>query len=142
MKRTALVRKTPLAAKSPLTRTRFMSSRRKRVRTTAERLAQQAWKDAVGACMVCPAEGGSCVGPVQGHHAVSKQALKKRGLFAYLWDLRNKVDVCEHRHEQHTSGFKPIPRDLLPPAVFEFAGDVGLRWWLDRFYPATEAAAA
>jgi hypothetical protein len=85
---------------------------------------------------------GICRGPVQGHHAIEKQALKRRGLHRHLDDLRNRVPVCEHRHEQHTTRAKPIPRDVLPASVFEFAKELGLSWWIDRHYTAATAAKA
>jgi hypothetical protein len=78
---------------------------------------------------------------VQGHHAIGKQQLKRAGLRRFLWDRRNRVPVCEHRHEQHTTGYRPIERDLLPSSVFEFAAEIGLGWWLDRHYPVRRAAA-
>ena len=116
---------------------------RRRVRSAEEREASAAWKAAVGSsCSICPAEGGVCSGVIQGHHAISKQALKRRSLHAFLWDVRNKVDVCTFRHEQITTNAKPLPADLLPDAVWAFAADVGLTWWVERFYPSERAEVA
>lgn len=117
-------------------------ARRRAVRSIEEREASEAWKAAVGPCQVCPAEGGVCSGVVQGHHAITQQTLKNRGLHAWLWDTRNKVDVCTHRHEQITSAHKPLPRRLLPAAVFEFADELGLGWFLDKHYPFARVEAA
>lgn len=137
MKRSPMRRVTPLVSRTPIV------ARRRPARSLEERDASTAWKTAVGPCQVCPAEGGVCEGDVQGHHAITQQALKNRGLHASLWDTRNKVDVCTHRHEQITTSSKPLPRRLLPAAVFEFADELGLGWYLDRFYPfaVVEAAA-
>lgn len=78
---------------------------------------------------------------MQGHHAIAQQALKRRGLRAFLWDLRGKVDVCERRHSQHTTRVKPIPADLLPDAVWALAADLGLTWWVERMYPSSRVEA-
>lgn len=75
-----------------------------------------------------------CSGRIQGHHVVSKQALKKRGWHVFLWDTRNKLDVCEGRHAQHTDGVAAIPFELVPAAALEFARDLELEWYVERFY--------
>lgn len=93
------------------------------------------WRRDLGPCVVCPFEGGTCRGPVQAHHIVGAHTLRKRGLNAHLMDLRNRLSVCEHRHEQHTNGYRPIPRELLTMQVFEFADELGLGWYLDKHYP-------
>ncbi len=94
------------------------------------------WRRDLGPCVVCPHEGGKCAGPVQGHHVVAKELLKKRGLIGHLMDLRNRLSVCERRHAQHTNKFKPIPREVLPASAFEFADEFGLGWYLTKHYPA------
>lgn len=138
MKRTALTRKTRLRAHKPLRRSVILRATRRRRPTE---IVSEIWRRDLGGCAVCAAEGGECRGPVQGHHAVSRQVLREHGLIAAMSDIRNRVPVCEHRHEQHTTGYRPIPRELLPASVFEFAEEVGLGWWLDRHYPARRAAA-
>lgn len=92
------------------------------------------WRRDLGPCVVCPFEGGECAGSVQGHHVVSREALRKRGLLAYEMDLRNRLSVCERRHSQHTNKFKAIPREVLPASVFEFAAELGFSYYLDRHY--------
>lgn len=102
------------------------------------------WRRDLGPCAVCVHEGGTCRGQVQAHHVISQECLRKHGFSTRLMDLRNRLPVCEHRHEQHTNRFRPIPRELLPASAFEFADETGLGWWLDRQYPAStlvEAAA-
>lgn len=126
--------------RSVLRRKSRLRSRRPNPVSDRERIAREAWGKDLGGCVVCPAEGGECAGRVQGHHAIEKQALKRRGLHRYLWDLRNRVPVCEHRHEQHTSRYRPIPRELLPGSVFEFAAALGLTWWVEKNYPARTAS--
>lgn len=109
--------------------------RPRRGRKPVEAIEHELWHRGHGPCVVCPAEGGKCEGRVQGHHIISKQALKKRGLHKYLWDRRNRLPVCQHRHEQHETKVKPIPRELLPQAALDFATELDLGWWLDRHYP-------
>lgn len=99
------------------------------------------WREDLGPCAVCTMEGGSCRGPVQGHHVIAKQKLKQLGHSDLLLDKRNRLAVCERRHEQHTTGYRPIPRACLPDSVFEFAAELNLGWYLDRYYgPAGDAA--
>lgn len=98
------------------------------------------WRIDLGPCVVCPAEGVECRGPVQGHHVIAKATLRKAGFAASLDDLRNRLPVCEYRHEQHTTSYKTIPRSVLPAAVFEFAEEVGLTWWITRHYGEGVAA--
>lgn len=97
------------------------------------------WRRGMGACQVCPAEGGHCEGRVQGHHVVSKQALRRHGLHEHLWDVRNRLAVCARRHERHTTLSAPIAYGLLPSSAIEFAAELGLEWWLDRHYPREAA---
>lgn len=130
--------------RSRIKRTPF---RRKPTRSTwgpgaasIEDLPRRLWKEGLGRCVVCPAEGGVCQGRVQGHHVVSKQALKKRGLLEYLWDRRNRMAVCEHRHESHTNGTKRIPWRLLTAEHLAFADELELRYLLERVYPREQAA--
>jgi hypothetical protein len=144
------VKRSPMKRKSSLQRThglrgseferRVMSNLRRARPKRRDPGAGLQWRMGLGPCIVCPAEGGTCAGQVQGHHAISRQALRRRGLHRYMDDLRNRVAVCEHRHEQHTTRCRPIPRELLPVSVFEFAKELGLSWYLDRFYPAAPSA--
>jgi hypothetical protein len=113
------------------------SLRRRRVKPV-DKIMAGIWREDIGACAVCPAEGVACRGPVQSHHLIAKGALKRRHLDEHLWDKRNRLAVCEWRHEQHTTRFKPIPRELLPPAVWEFAEELGLTYLIERAYPPEE----
>lgn len=107
----------------------------RRRRSVDEQAGSRTWKNRTGVrCLVCPAEGKVCDGPIQGHHVISQQALKKRGWHLFLWDLRNKLDVCERRHRQHTDGVAAIPLALVPVDALGFARDLDLEWWVERFY--------
>lgn len=79
------------------------------------------------------------------HHAIAAQQLRKRGLYAHVWDVRNGLWLAEapHMAHEHTGGSHRIPRELLPPAVWEFAreldGLAGNEWAtakLERTYPS------
>lgn len=80
----------------------------------------------------------------QGHHVIPQQTLKNlfpnghggRTLPQILWDPRNGMAVERRRHERHTSAHERIARSELPASVFEFAGELGLDWYLDRHYPS------
>lgn len=137
MRRVPLKRNTPLPArKQPLERRgRLRSRRRPNPLSAAEAEARDVWGEGLGGCIVCPVEGGVCSGPIQGHHALDKALLKKRGLHAFLWDIRNRVPVCADRHESHTNRSRPIAMELLPAPVFEFARELGLCDLLARRHP-------
>lgn len=117
----------------------FRFSRRRKPASVIE---ADIWREGLTGCEVCENEGTACRGPIQGHHVVSKQKLKRLGHTDHLLDKRNRLGVCEHRHEQHTTGHKPIPRWALPASVFEFTEELGLTWYLDRYYPAEQENAA
>ena len=137
MKRTALIRRTAL------TRGGWLRRRRPKPRpVVGPETFGEIWREGLGPCVVCPLEGGVCIGEVQGHHILSKQLLRRRGLFFEMLDHRNRLAVCEHRHEQHTTGYKPIPRAALPASVFEFAKELDLEWWLDKHYALSAGVAA
>ena len=99
-----------------------------------ERLQAAEWRSNMGSCQVCRYETQSCFGPIQPHHVIEAKTLKKRGLHEHLYDVRNRLPVCEWRHEQHTTRFKPIPRRLIPASAEEFAEELGLTYLLDRYY--------
>lgn len=130
------MKRSPLKRRTPLNRGGFL--RRRKPKTIAG--FGEIWREGLGGCVVCLAEGGACSGPVQAHHIIGRQTLRRRGLLFETLDVRNRLGVCEFRHEQHTTGYKPIPRDVLPASVFEFAEELGLEWYLDKHYNAEVAA--
>lgn len=95
------------------------------------------WRTGIGLCVRRHEPGHVCKGPVEGHHAITRQALRKRGLAEFQWDRRNRVALCERAHLSHHTRSQPLPYDLLPPAVLEFAADVDLVWLLERVYVRT-----
>lgn len=82
-----------------------------------------------------------CVGPVQGAHLISQQALKKRGLEAHLWDRRNGIAVCEKAHMRNDAAIERFPAARIPAEAWEFAAWLGLTYLLERTYGKRELAA-
>lgn len=83
---------------------------------------------------------GPCEGPLQRAHLVRAQVIAREvnAEFETLWDPRCWVPGCERHHRMldHSRQIR-IPRELLPAAVEEFAGEHGLTWWIDREYRPT-----
>lgn len=104
--------------------------------------AKRFWREQVTAkgcvmCAACPPsrEVRAAFGPdlrwIQGHHVIPKQVLKRTGLSAFLWDVRNGIGLCAYHHERHERQREPVPFDLLPAAAFEFADEIDMRHHLD-----------
>ncbi len=66
-----------------------------------------------GRCLVHD-DLGDCSGPLQSHHVLTQQQLRKRGLADDLWDPANGMAVCERSHAAHTSGARRIERSRVP----------------------------
>lgn len=112
--------------------------KRKRKRKPLHVLAAGVWHDTVtaGGCVM----PGPHSGPVQGHHVITRNRLKREGLTAHEWDSRNGVGLCERHHMQHHAYRERLPRELLPESAFVFAADLGLGHVLDREYPESDDA--
>ena len=105
---------------------------------TIEKVAMaraQQWKE--------PLRGGICEAPdcdhpaEHAHHIIEKAQLKKIG--ADLWDPRNRLAICADCHANHHNASHRLP---LPPRshpVWGFAKDLGLEWWLLRYYEWPES---
>ena len=110
----------------------------------AQKALAHSWWEAVAKnrpCAVCGRPDR-----VQGHHVLSQQVLRRHARrFGYdvlvlLWDPRNGIPVCEPDHAAHTSAKRRIPLDVIPASAFEFADEIGLRWQVERDYPALDKA--
>jgi len=81
------------------------------------------------------------------HHPLEKRLLRARGLHRHVWDERNSMAVKKRIHDAHTSGSKRIPRECLPPGVWDFARSLGeyADWAVQRLeedHPVTEGVPA
>lgn len=76
-----------------------------------------------------------CSGPIEGHHLITQQSLRKRGHSHDVWDIRNGLGVCQRAHRRHTSAKERIPYEKIPQEAIEFAREIGVEWHLDRYYP-------
>ena len=125
MKRTALKRGKPLKRGQPLKRTGFKHKARGGPPGNSE------WARRVSRepCRLCGSRR-----LIEGHHIIYRGKLRERAaerLEQILWDCRNLLVLCRACHGGHHGGLHPISRDLLPPAVFEFAADLG--GWAELF---------
>lgn len=135
MRRTALKRN-PEKVRDWQRRSRVRLARTRRTLDANERAAKARFDAAVQgrACVVC----GTRRSEMTGHHAIEAQFL--RGSWPeFEWDPRNAVPVCPWWvdaacHGDHHAWMRRIPRGRLPASVETFADDLGLRWYLDRFY--------
>jgi hypothetical protein len=80
-----------------------------------------------------------------GHHVIYLQELKRvirshnledrrQGI---LYDRRNLLPLCERHHAAHHSGAHPLTLTIVRsacPKVDQFAAELGLDWWLERYY--------
>lgn len=83
-----------------------------------------------------------CVGcggrAVHQHHVVTRQHLKQYG--GSPRDERNLVPVCLVCHFDHHSAGRRLPASALPPSVFEFVRELGIEWYIERYYGVLRAA--
>lgn len=68
------------------------------------------------------------------HHAFEVQWLASNGLGWLASDPRIGVPVTRRVHERHTLAVRRIPRRRLPPSVELVAFELGLEWYLERYY--------
>lgn len=137
-----------LARGEPLKRTRLSAKRGKRV--VEGPLDPASWRRQVFAASggICIVSGSRATGVDDGHfhahHIIAAQQLRKRGLYGLVWDPRNGLWLAElpHMAHEHTGGSHRLSRDLLPAAVWDFAGELdglaGSEWasaYLERTYP-------
>lgn len=86
-------------------------------------------------CVMRWEKGHVCEFPLQAHHVITQQQLKRRKLHHLLWDTDNGVPVCERAHRRHTLAVERISRDLLPAGALAFAERNELTHVLERSYP-------
>lgn len=107
-----------------------------------DREAGRAWNTAAcrRGCVMCKIDEvdrqtrqdfGWELSKIDGHHVVPKQDLKRWGLHALLWDLRNMLPLCRYHHFRHEQAVQRVPRELLPAPAWEFADAIGARFVLE-----------
>lgn len=159
-----LRRKKALRSNRGLKQGKGLARTKRQTRSQDTKRASLAWDRAVKRRLVqdkrhpgryvCPVCGKSqLVVEFHSHHIIAKQAIKKavrsivyrdrlnveeheRLLRRLLWDVRNGLACCKWCHSRHTDAVRRIPRKLLPRFAFEFADELGLRWMIERDYPA------
>jgi hypothetical protein len=52
----------------------------------------------------------------------------------WVWGCGGPMGPGGHHGQFKPDGPRPIPRHRLPPALEEFAAELGLEWWLDYTY--------
>lgn len=55
------------------------------------------------------------------HHPLPKDELRRRGLYAHVWDPDNGVWLSDRVHWNHEHGTTRVPRAALPASVWDFA---------------------
>lgn len=95
----------------------------------------------------CAVSDETCSGPLQAHHVVSQQQIRKVAksegwdnqlLGARLWDAGNGLAVCGRHHDRHTRAVERLPFEVIPTAALVFARMHNLMWWLERYYPEAQ----
>lgn len=76
-----------------------------------------------------------CEFPLQAHHILTQQQLKKHGLAEFILDTDVGMGLCYEAHRKHHSAVRRIPYELVPDAAIRFAFEHGLDYLLDRYYP-------
>lgn len=76
-----------------------------------------------------------CEGRLEAHHVIAAQKLRRIGREDVVTDPRNGMSLCEKHHRRHTLGFERIPFSALREETITFADELGLVWYLERFYP-------
>jgi hypothetical protein len=86
-----------------------------------------------GRCLA-HADQRDCSGPLQAHHVLSQQQLRKRGFPERLWDPANGMTVCEGAHSRHTLAVERLTIAAVPARCIRFARELDLEHLLERFY--------
>jgi hypothetical protein len=113
-------------------RTAKGSAAKSRVKALEGPLDPATWRGKVfaasgGTCVVSGARATDADDPrFHAHHPVTQDALRKRGLYGWLWDARNGMLVAEQVHmaHEHTGGEQRIAREFVPASVWEFCADL------------------
>jgi hypothetical protein len=154
MKRTELKRGGKPLKRTPLKRTSALKASRV-VWGRVEAEAHRAWvrKITRRPCAVCAAESvekaqASLHGRRDAHHVLPARYIRRyvrslrlpaeeafKLLVSLLYDPRNGICLCRRCHDKHETGFRRVPRALIPTKAVQFAREIGLDWYIDKTYP-------
>lgn len=87
----------------------------------------------------CPVtDDGRHDGPLQAHHVIPQEALKRvlddASLPSVLWDPEIGRAICERHHARHTGATRRLPTSVITGRVREIAEALGLGHILDKTY--------
>lgn len=82
----------------------------------------------------CAVGPSYCSGPLQCHHILPKRVLRREGHEDRFWAVPNGLVLCEFHHMSHENRSRVVPAAALSQEAWSFARDLGLDWWLERFY--------
>lgn len=88
-----------------------------------------------GECLIHD-DADNCEFPLQAHHVVTQQQLRKAGRHDLLWDPANGMTICEGAHAKHTKASRRIPLSRVPARARRFAAEHGFAHVLARYYAA------
>lgn len=106
----------------------------KRPSDPAERLEFKIAVLALDGRCLAHADASDCGGPLQAHHVLSQQQLRKHGHADRLWDPANGMAVCERSHSRHSLAVERLPIAVVPERCIRFAAELDLGHLLERFY--------
>lgn len=75
-----------------------------------------------------------CELPIQAAHLIPKQALRRRGQYEHVYDIRNGIGACYKAHRRSDAALERFPVEYLRPEFWEFAEELGLTWLGEKLY--------
>lgn len=94
-----------------------------------------------GVCQMAGSSRHDCADPLEAHHVITQQQLRKARLAHLNWDADNGLTLCGRHHRRHHRALERVPYHCLRAHNIAFAERVGLSWLFDRYYPKTREAA-
>lgn len=86
-------------------------------------------------------DAGPCEGRLVRCHLIPRQKIRLEAALAdpadprcWVWGCGGPMGPGGHHGQFKPDGPRPIARHRLPPALEEFAAELGLEWWLDYTY--------
>lgn len=129
-------RSAPLARRTPLARVSLLRRSKAKVQTRIPKIVQlEVAERSSGRCIVCARSWGNGV-RLERHHILPQSLFPGLALVA-----ENLVLACVACHANHTSRFRPIPRECLPACSVALALEHSAQAtaYLHRTYPREAA---